>query len=784
MRQAACRSDYARGAGQAQQSITLDGADVASAQNATAGLTNVSTEALADTEIKISGLDASTPMAFGAIVNMVTKSGTNSFHGSAALSYQPMSWNGNNLTGGTAQSTSMLQPDVSLGGPIVTNRLWFFGAYRYQRRIAGISRTASQIATLTSVYPAFKPFDGENFGHYPLIKATTQLSDKHQMSGYYQRDVTGNTDVGFPLDTEPFSKNVGGGPAAAVSLQSAWNSSLLTKVSVSYNSKTSEAQRRDGAPSRPVFQSAFLSGGRMRGNTQLATLDNTSFGTFPSPFWKFTVTADSTYYTSARGGSHEVKAGVYYQSLHAEQHQRIVNDGFGTEELALIDPANPSAGTIPFHRTIWPIADFTTVLGDNYDTAIYLQDNWRPVARLTVNAGLRVDFVRRYDCLFDLKTQQSTEAGPRLGVNYALTKDRRSALYASWARWHDVLQTGIRSAGSNSGAVTDLYDNNLDGVFETVFVTPASTSLSQNTVFDLDRHQPHLDEVAIGYRRQLPGELSVNVGYTHRTYANLVAREEVNGIYENNVFVGYRDESQNAIELITNSKGNSKVVDGLDVEITKQTRSIQLVGSYGRQWRHEEGTWQSNDPASFIQPGAFANNKGIGEMVFSERNSLSGSSYANIASWRDHVLRLAATYHAPLQFIFSTNYIVQSGMWSGPIVTRIAAPDPAFGPTTVTLSNGRVVANPLATTVRFAFPTRGDGQFTSPTVHWWNLRLGRAFVVGQQRIEAALDVFNILNLGGDYQMNAGANQTFSSNYQTYQFRQPPRSVQLFFRYSF
>ena len=52
-------------------------------------------------------------------------------------------------------------------------------------------------------------------------------------------------------------------------------------------------------------------------------------------------------------------------------------------------------------------------------------------------------------------------------------------------------------------------------------MTPASTSLSQNRSFDPDRHQPYIDEGIAGYRRQLPGQLSVDVGFAHRDYKDL-----------------------------------------------------------------------------------------------------------------------------------------------------------------------------------------------------------------------------------------------------------------------
>ena len=135
------------------------------------------------------------------------------------------------------------------------------------------------------------------------------------------------------------------------------------------------------------------------------------------------------------------------------------------------------------------------------------------------------------------------------------------------------------------------------------------------------------------------------------------------------------------------------------------------------------------------------------------------------AEWTELVVRFAAVYHAPWKFNVATNYALQGRRWSGPIITRVAAADPQFGPTTVTLSNGRVVSNPLATLNRFAFPTRDEGQFKLPALHVINLRVGRDFDFAQdRRLQLAVDFFNVGNLGRFQGFLAGANQLFNANY--------------------
>jgi hypothetical protein len=234
------------------------------------------------------------------------------------------------------------------------------------------------------------------------------------------------------------------------------------------------------------------------------------------------------------------------------------------------------------------------------------------------------------------------------------------------------------------------------------------------------------------------------------------------------------------------------VYDSLELSLTKRTSRVQGIASYVRQWRRLTGTWQPHDPASFIQPDAFSDDKGIGSPMGStqsiDANSLSGDALTQRATgsaqWQDHSIRAGVMYAAPWKLLLAGSYTFGSGIWSGPIISQIAAPDPAFGPPVITLSNGRRVTNPLATTLRFAFPTRGEGQLTTPALHALNVRVGRNFAVRRLRLDASLDVFNVTNNGADTSFQTGGNQTFDPAYGTTTFRQLPRSAQVVLRTSF
>jgi hypothetical protein len=228
------------------------------------------------------------------------------------------------------------------------------------------------------------------------------------------------------------------------------------------------------------------------------------------------------------------------------------------------------------------------------------------------------------------------------------------------------------------------------------------------------------------------------------------------------VFRGYEDVSQNAILLQTNNTWNTPVYTGWEFVGSQRTRRSQFIVGYTRGFQHMEGTWQPDDPASFIQPGAFSNNRGIGSIRGGDTNSLSGISQTRNPMWIKHALRLAGSFNAPFGVTLASNLNILSGPYTGPIVRYLSAPDPQFGPATLTLSNGRAVSNPLATTVRFAYADRGEGQLQAPTLAQWNARIGRRFGLGDRSVEVALNILNLTSRGTLQEFLGGSATTAST----------------------
>nr|MBA3269953.1 hypothetical protein [Acidobacteriota bacterium] len=231
----------------------------------------------------------------------------------------------------------------------------------------------------------------------------------------------------------------------------------------------------------------------------------------------------------------------------------------------------------------------------------------------------------------------------------------------------------------------------------------------------------------------------------------------------------------------------SVVMTNLEAVLAKNlSNNWQGSLSQTRQWQYASGTWGPTDPARFIQPDAFPTNRELASYLFGngDTNSLSGGGREAGVAYRPYSVRMAGQYLAPYGIKVGASYGIQSGGWVGNIVTRLPAADPAFGPTTVRLADGTTQPNPLATTIRFAYPTRGEGQPRNEDERYLQLQLGKEFEFGRQRVEVSMGIFNVFNGGAQQQWLTGANQMYSANYLATFNRTSPRQLQMSLYYRF
>jgi Carboxypeptidase regulatory-like domain/TonB dependent receptor len=796
---------HGRGSGHWTHTISVDGANAVSYYDAQPTFINMSTDSIGDVEMKTGGVDAASPMGTGISVNIVTPSGGNAFHGQATSTLQPMSWNGDNTKnaraggGGTPTIQQVYQWDGSIGGPIKRDLMWFFGSIRVNRLTNAISRTPADLERLQAFRPGFEPFNNQTKATQWFVKATTQLSLIHNLLVSASDDrVTINDNREHHTHPTRFSST--GGGLFTGRLDSIWTSKFSSQMLFSYNNKSgSDVDTFDElegfGPEVTVHQDAFPSGGILQGTGTLAIMNNQQSLMF-EPASLITVRADFTYYTPGRGGSHEFKWGFYGAPRNNyDQTRQYLNDGFISEHVRLRNPADLQSGFIPFRREyVTPIHNHELSARER-DLAVYVQDSLKLGTRLTVNAGVRVDFVKRFDKIFNITRQKSTEVGPRLGVSYLLDRDARNVLRGSITRTHQPL-TGrdniTRFLGGGSVDRLVVYDMNGDGVFETENFTPATTQSLVTSQLDPKTSQPYTDEFILGYRRQFAGQLSIDVAGIHKKVKNLNALVEINGFWPEGPvqpFGGFGrvDPNRGLIYQQTENTWSQLNLSAIDVIVTKNMRNgLTLFTSFTRQWHDISGDWNPTDPARFIQPDAFPmKNVTLHDTRGNnEHNHLDGDNRGS-SIWMRGSFSAGWNWRAPWSLTVSGSFTARRTHWAGPIYDREGAPDPRFGPARITLANGTTQPNPLATAIRFAYPTRGEGQVPNPMMMPLGLKIAREFVFANgQKLELGSNILNVFNQAEFYQFGSGANQRFSPNYLTYRSQQPARAFQMLIKYKF
>ena len=768
--------------------VDMEGMMASNYNDSNINRTALSTEAVEDVQIKTGGVDAASPMGYGLVLNMISKSGGNRMSGSAGWTYQPFRWNSDNTGGkGTPATRAINQADFSFGGPIMHDRIWYFAAYRWQNNETTPSRIPAVVAALRALYPD-EPFENTSLkSQQPYVKVTARAGTNHTLSGIYQGDRLHMLNVGQTMTKFDEVLSTGGALYGA-KLMSAWRNTFTTTFTASYNNKggngldSYDGRIRPG-PSIDVHPAFTIAQGLATGTGLLVTTGgNRSVGCLGCMLLdESSVTmlrGDLTWFKDGWAGSHEFQTGfLALPANNFDQTTMYLNDGFIYEQQRLRDPNNPSAGTVPFHRQyITGDLSLLTASGRDKDIGFYVQDTWKPASRLTATIGVRVDLVRRFDSQRGFARQSSTEIGPRLGFSYLLTSDAKNVLRGTFARVHEQLQGGRHGVssfgGSDASALRDTYDLDGDGVFESVFTTPARTSTLSTAQFDPGMSQPIIDEGIVGYRRQFPGQVSVDVAGIYRKVHNMFAQTDINGRYPsgpNQPFGGFGlvDPNQGIVYRLTNADWHAMHYQALQITVAKNLSSnFQAMAAIHRQWQQDKGTWNPTDPARFIQPDAFPNNRMLWRTRDpNDHNSYPGSTTAPM--WNPFSYRFNGTWHAPYGILAAGSYSVVSGGWSSWIVKQLPANSPeiaVFGPSTVVSTTGVRQPNPLATRIRFVYPTRGEGQVLLAATHTVGLKLSKRFKLGGNRdVDIATNILNLLNAGrGTEYARGGANRQYNT----------------------
>ena len=437
-------------------------------------------------EVQFAGLGAGAEYGgyTGAVLNSVTRSGGNRLSGLFDVLYGPESLVSDNLTGtlvrrnpeleGRALPSDLFDVGAQLGGPIVEDELFFF---------AGVERRLTESTSALAAVPE-RVVTPKAFG-----KLTYVASPRDQFVGILEFD-------DFNLMTlapSPELSTLGDGPEIV------WNTSwrhtfgARTFAEIKYTGFTSYFDQFPAVDEPKHFE---VTTGEVSGSS--GSFDYRSIGRHQ---WN----ASLSRYAEAFG-RHDLKFGLEVERSRVASRYGYVGGVFYYDYYG-----------VPYQAYSYDVETSAR----NEREALYVQDSWKPTARLTVDAGLRLDWIRGTNpergTVYDVVNVQ-----PRIGFSLDPGGSGRWLLKAHWGRYHEGALTGIfrRALPGIEGGIG--YSLAPDGTVGPV----AFRNPFRIATVDPDIGHPYMEEMIAGLDAALPLSLRLSVTGIWRDNHNVVGQVE------------------------------------------------------------------------------------------------------------------------------------------------------------------------------------------------------------------------------------------------------------------
>lgn len=670
----------------------------------------------------------------GVYMNMVTKSGGNQFHSDHNMYFMNDALQGENIDaalrerlglGTGEESAAAGNPiDISydwsstLGGPIMRDKVWFFGAVRWwvldQFLVGALNPDGSRIVD-------------DNRNRNFSGKATWQTTPSVKTSFLYNRNYIERWHRRNP----PYLFV----PDKATQLQDQKAENYV----FSYNH---------------VVGSRFLlegRGGRMWGvnpakyqkevqPTDIAvrdvsrfTIENALTGQSLNPNHRYQVNGSASYFVDGGAtGSHDVKAGVQLSWERMAYIQITNGDRFGDLDDGVAFRANLSNTPINSDHRL-------------QSWGAFFQDRWI-IGRATINAGVRIDGVSAY------LPAQTSPAGtfvgersfprtdvfefgpnvvPRIGIAYDIFGTGRTALKAYYGRFYNQFGSELAQQANPNARVTqsvswtDTNGDRIPQVDELGEFLGFPSGLFPKVASDATR--PYSDEFNAGITQSLASNLAVSVSYHRRQHRNGLgvldlARTADAYTPEDRTFTN-ADGSVDSItiyrlkpafaaardRIITNVEFLESNYDGMQVELQKRMSDRwQLLTGVSIQ-KHR----------GFDHSGTFTNSD------FSNPNASINRNDGEVFQGLPWTFTLTGSYILPADFVIAGKYTARAG-----------------DPLNRTVTFRGLTTSQVSETVNVQ--QRGEDR-TDTVNKFVDLRLSKRFRLARGNLEAAVDLFNVLN---------------------------------------
>lgn len=726
-----------------------------------------SEESVQEFQVNQNGFSAEFGRAAGGIINVVTKSGTNDFHGGVFEYLRDESLNSNDpitkanqFRSGQPNKRSPLRINQfggRIGGPIVKNRAFFFFTYDGQRANVPQVLTVNLATVSASVRAALEPkiatYQVGRRQDVFLGKADIRLNNSNQLSlRYNHQGFTGaNNENNGPFSAEEHSGNsLVKSDTFSGSLTSTLSQKLVNEFRFQFARDKEPGQANTTQPEAviTIVTGTNLSIGRNNFSPRETTIKRKQF-------------IDNLSYLSGRSNW---KFGVDFN------FDRIFNffpglfSGSYTFPSAASFPNSPSAFTQNF-----PGASTSggTTNPNLSEYAFYGQNDFRATPKLTLNLGVRYDYqglacppIRNPDSLLaangvdtSICPKDKNNFAPRTGFSYS--PDEKTVVRGGFGFYYGrtpaiVLGTAHSQNGINvTGINLNAGGIALAGLTYPNVLTAPPPGVPSNPnlfVFAPDYESPYVEQGRLGVEREISKNLSLSVTYLYYHGLHLTRTRDINlgaptpltitsggQSYTFQRFPSARPisravgQSYNRISLFESA--SKSLYHGLAIQATQRlTRGFQFIAAYTYSRAKDDRPDQTivvfgADDAKIVQNQINPSlDYGRSDTDLRHRFVFSPVYEWGKIKWSDNPVARALFS----DYGFSTIAQFQSGIPYSALVSNDPNNDG-------NRSNDRVPG-----TVR--------NQYTTPSIYQFDMRLTRSIRFAEHmRIRLIVEAFNVFN---------------------------------------
>ncbi len=656
-------------------------------------------------EVEVSGVGAAAEYGLitGAVINIVTKSGGNVFSGSASHYGIYDFTTGDNNPDQEAESFKRwyrYDLSFSLGGPIIKDKLWFFGNYNIRR-------------AKESEWQGDPDFVAKDIQDEAFFKLTSNINNKHKLVASFAYE---NEDFGEVPDPWNLPETV----IKEVLQTYIWNAR--------YTWVTSDNSFFDIKYSgwwSPDHYDVPVAGADLNKKPHV---DDATGVLSNAPAWSgkwdiltHQVNAGFSYFAEDfLGGDHDFKIGVQYNRGSLEAMGGYPGGGYyidyyGEPYLLYVQQQYMYGGIVD---RIGAFLDDSISIGD----------------RLTVNLGLRFDRQNAtYPALPLLDGWEKTSVNatgiddlitwnvfsPRIGIAYQLTPDGKTLLKANYGRYYDAMH--ISNFAWPGPGYTDWYGYEWwDGEWELFEVAPGEIGY----IIDPDIKNPYAEQLFIGLEREFIPDFSVGAMYMRKTEGNSLGWEGRNTEYEQvqrvspdngQTYTVFNRTGPYPESWQTNPEDYAQEYDGFILSLDKKYSRKWMMNA-SLVWSHSTGLNMLGKSIGQHTLLSYAGDFGV------DPNDLINAK-GDLQHDKRWVVKFSSGYSLPWDIFLSAYFTYQTGR-PRPAVVRVTD-----------LEQGRqeILAKP-----------RGEDRY--PSFYTLNLRAQKTFLLsGSFKLKVMLDLFNATN---------------------------------------